>query len=47
MNKYFDDFNTQIQADELDIEGIYDYVNNQDDNEYEQRAHSTWERFFS
>lgn len=47
MNRFFDDFNTDIQVEELDIEGIYDYVNNQDDNEYEQRARNTWEGYFN
>lgn len=46
MNRYFDDFDTQIQPEELDIEGIYDYVNNEGDNEYEQYSHSTWENYF-
>ena len=46
MNKYFDDFNTQIQPEDLDIEGYYDYVDNSDDNEYEMRAHSVWEEYF-
>ena len=47
MNKYFDDFDTQIQPEELDIEGIYDYIQNEDDNEYEQLAHNTWEKYFN
>ena len=47
MNKFFDDFDTNIQPEELDIEGYYDYVINEDDNEYEQHAHGTWEEYFN
>jgi hypothetical protein len=46
MNKFYDDFDTQIQPDELDIEGIYNYINNEDDNEYVARARSTWEQYY-
>ena len=47
MNKFFDDFDTQVQPEDFDFEGIYDYIDNYDDNEYEQRAHNTWEEYFS
>lgn len=45
MNKYFDDFQTEIHPEELDIEGVYDYILNQEDNEYEQRTHNFLDRF--
>ena len=47
MNNFFDDFNVNIQPEELDIEGVYDYVQNVDDNEYERRAHDTWGNYFN
>ena len=42
---YFDDFDTQITPEELDMDGIYDFVNNQDDNEYFQAANSTFKKY--
>lgn len=46
MNRTYDE-RPPIEREDLDIEGRYDYVANEDDNEYAAQAQSTFSRYFN